>query len=188
MRHTFQHAIRLTAGLVLVAAEVVPVNAVPPVAEEYALKATYLFNFTRFIVWPADAFADAKEPFVIGVLGEDPFKKLLDEAVQGEKAAGREIVVRRFKRLEDLQRCHLLFIAQSETARLAAILDRVKGTGCLTVGDSHDTGHPGAVISFCVTNARKVRFEINMAAAEGERLKPNAKLLQIAHCWTAQED
>jgi hypothetical protein len=63
---------------------------------EYQVKAIFLFNFSHFVDWPAEAFKSPTEPFIIGVLGADPFGPRLDEAVRGEHIAGHPLVVRRF--------------------------------------------------------------------------------------------
>src|ERR1044071_4339823 len=77
---------------------------------EYQLKAAFLFNFLQFVEWPADAFASADSPIVLGVLGEDPFGELLDQLVQDAAVSGRRIVVRRYQRSDEIDVCHLLFI------------------------------------------------------------------------------
>ena len=101
----------LGLGLGLLAA--LPVSA--QVSREYDVKAAFLYNFITFTDWPAAAFSGPDSPYVIGVLGEDPFGAALDEIVKGEQIKGRPLVVRRFKRIEDVHHCHILFISSSET-------------------------------------------------------------------------
>src|ERR1700704_1156281 len=64
---------------------------------EYQVKAVFLFNFAQFVDWPPQSFEDAAAPFVIGVLGMDPFGSALEGAVRGESLDGRRFVVERYR-------------------------------------------------------------------------------------------
>src|SRR5204863_5659033 len=104
-------------------------------SKEYQIKAVFLFNFAQFVDWPANAFPEAQTPLVIGVLGEDPFGSYLDETVRGEKVNNRPLVVRRYRRVDEIKTCHVLFISRSEANRLEQIFSGLKGRNILTVGD-----------------------------------------------------
>jgi hypothetical protein len=153
-------------------------NAGAP-AQEYEIKAVFLYNFAQFVQWPPDAFADKSAPLVIGILGNDPFGSYMDEAVRGETVNGRPFVVRRFGREEEVDGCHILFISRSESGRLDQILDKLKGKSVLTVGDMDDFSHYGGMIRF-VTENNKVRLRINVEAAKSAGLKISSKLLRPA--------
>ena len=71
------------------------------VSKEYQIKAAFVYNFTKFVEWPATRFAETDSPIVIGVLGENPFGGELDKMVQGRKVHGRAIVVRRVVSIEE---------------------------------------------------------------------------------------
>src|ERR1041385_8146746 len=85
-------------------------GAPPPQLSKPQIEAAYLYNFTRFVEWPATVFANDRSPLVLGVLGQDPFGSLLDDLVSGERINGRPIIVRRFARVADVDDCHVLFI------------------------------------------------------------------------------
>src|SRR5712664_1838664 len=104
-----------------------------PASPEYQLKAVFLFNFAQFVEWPPTAFPEAKAPLVIGVLGDDPFGPYLDETVRGEKVNNRPLVVQRFRQVEEIKTCHVLFISRSERERLGQILAGLKGRNILAV-------------------------------------------------------
>src|SRR5436190_16345284 len=86
-------------------------------SNEFQLKAVFLFNFTQFVEWPREAFADPDEPLIIGVLGTDPFGVYLDQTVQGEKINGRSLEVRRYRSVAEIEACHVLYISTSEAPR-----------------------------------------------------------------------
>lgn len=146
---------------------------------EYQVKAVFLFNFAHFVEWPAAAFADTQSPLVIGVLGDDPFDTALDETVRDEKVSGHPLVIRRFRRAEDIADCHILFISRSETPRLGEILGRLRGRSILTVGDVAGFALAGGIIRF-VTENNKTRFRINVETARAARLTISSKLLRPA--------
>jgi YfiR/HmsC-like len=146
---------------------------------EYQVKAAFLFNFVKFIEWPAEAFGDDGAPLVIGVIGQDPFGSRLDQTVSGKSANGRQLLVRRFKRGEDVRACHVLFISSSEGMHLSQIIASLRGAAVLTVGDMDQFIERGGDINF-ITEANKMRFEINAAVAMQAHLKISSKLLALA--------
>jgi hypothetical protein len=155
--------------------------------KEYQIKAVFLFNFAQFVEWPPRAFHDAHSPLVIGVLGEDPFGSYLDEAVRGEKIGDRPLVVRRYRRGDDLAGCHILFISRSEAGRLDPIVASLRGRSVLTVGEDDGFIREGGILRF-VTENHKIRLKINMEAARAAGLTISSKLLRPALIVTAETD
>src|ERR1051325_2714560 len=100
---------------------------------EYQLKAAFLFNFVKFVDWPADAFRkDA--PIRICVIGNDPFGVSLDHIVQDKIISDRQLVIFRSTRSEDVAGCHLVFLAGSDAGRISAVFEKLKGSSTLIVG------------------------------------------------------
>ena len=157
------------------------------VAREYQLKAVFLFNFAQFVAWPPTAFEKPDSPLIIGVLGEDPFHGTLDDTVRGEKIEGHPIAVERYRRLDDLHPCHVLFVCKSEFGRLDQILAALKGQPVLTVGDVEGFAARGGMIRF-VNDNNKVRFRINVEAAKAASLTISSKLLRPADIVTPGKD
>jgi hypothetical protein len=164
----------------VVAAETVP-------SAEYQLKAVFLFNFAQFVEWPAQAYRDAKAPLVIGILGEDPFGAFLDRLVRGEKVGDRPLIVRRFRRAEDITECHILFISRSEAAILGQVIAHLKGRSLLTVSDVDTFTRQGGIVRF-VTENGKIRLRINVEAARQCELTISSKILRPAMIVTADKD
>jgi hypothetical protein len=150
-----------------------------PASPEYKLKAVFLFNFVRFTEWPPSAFPTESSPIIIGVLGADPFGKTLDQTVKDEVANGHPIEVRRYKTVNEIKKCHVLFISSSESDRLRSILSALKGRNILTVGDIEGFADKGGMVRFRKEN-NKIRFRINVEAAKAENLSISSKLLQLA--------
>lgn len=155
------------------------VSAQTKASKEYQVKAIFLFNFAQFVEWPAGTFSDAQKPLVIGVLGDDPFGTYLDDTVRGEKVNGRPLVVERYRRLEEVKTCHILFISRSETARLKQHLEGLKSRNILTVSEIDEFCRLGGMIQF-VTEKSKIRLKINVEAAKAANLTISSKLLRPA--------
>jgi len=180
--------LRVTAGrvlaLILVAAgagagSVPQADAQSEPPSEYQIKAAFLYNFAKFVEWPADTFADPHDPIVLGIVGEDPFGSVLDKIVLGKTVNGRGLMIKRLKPGPDLRKCHILFISSSEKKHLAPILESLQGSSVLTVGETDRFAQSGGVINF-ILEENKVRFEINSETAARARLKISSKLLALA--------
>jgi YfiR/HmsC-like len=146
---------------------------------EYEVKAVFVLNFSRFVAWPAQAFTSPRQPFVIGVLGDDPFGAHLDEAVRNEEAGGHPLVVRRFQDIADVRDCQILFIDQSESADLPRILAALDHRSTLTVTDVDGASQRGVMIQFTTVN-HQIRLRINDDSARAAGLTISATLLRLA--------
>ncbi len=146
---------------------------------EYRLKAAFLYHFAKFVTWPASAFADSTEPIIIGVIGRDPFGRDLEKTVAGKTVRGRRFVVKRFRHIDDLEFCHILFITPSERKHVGEILRRIDSKSVLTVGDTRSFATQGVIINLFSENY-KIRFDINAAAAKEAGLRISSRLLRLA--------
>ncbi len=115
----------------------------------------------------------------MGILGEDPFGKVLEVIIRNKTINGRTLTIKRSQRVEDLKDCHVLFISRSEQARLAQILTALKGLSILTVSDTDEFLADGGIINFKMQND-KVRFEVNVATAQHAALRISSELLDLA--------
>ena len=147
-------------------------------SREYQVKAVFLFNFTQFVEWPAAAFSAPDAPLVIGILGDDPFGPLLEEAIRDERIGEHPLQLRRFPNFEQVD-CHILFISRSGTGRLEPLWDALAGKAVLTVSDAENSARRGVMIRFVNENNR-IRLRINLEAAKRAGLTISSKLLRSA--------
>ncbi|MEW6235038.1 MAG: YfiR family protein [Candidatus Omnitrophota bacterium] len=147
--------------------------------KEYDVKAAYLYNFLLFVEWPSQSFEKPESPFVIGVLGKDPFNQKLDDIAERKTARKRKIIIKRFKKWEDLEPCHLLFVCQEEGKNWEKISDKIKDWKVLTVGDYDNFAILGGIVQF-IRVEDTVRFVINEDAALLKDLEISAKMLELA--------
>ena len=146
---------------------------------QYQVKAVFLFHFAQFVEWPPEAFAEKNSPLVIGVLGSDPFSNILDETVRDEEVRGHRLVVERYRTVEQIKNCHILYIGQSEARRLEQDLAQLKKKPVLTVSDIEAAPERGVMIRFEAKRTR-IGFAINREAAKSANLTISSKLLQAA--------
>ncbi len=150
-----------------------------PKPNEYQVKATYLYNFGRFVKWPEAVPAGKGDSFSVCVLGQDPFGSILDSTLAGEALDGKPVVLRRLSKPQDAGECRILFISSTEEKHLKEILTALDENGVLTVSDMPGFARRGGMIQF-VLEGDRVRFEINLASAESARLVLSSELLKVA--------
>jgi hypothetical protein len=151
----------------------------PDSSKEYQIKAAFLLNFIQFIEWPAAAFPNSETPITVGVLGDDPFGDALEQTFREETVRGRKLIIKRSRQVEELKACHLLFISKSEKDHFVDILTKTQDASIVTVAEMEDFARRGGIINFYMSE-KKVRFEINVAAAERKDLKVSSQLLKRA--------
>ncbi|MGB9464407.1 MAG: YfiR family protein [Candidatus Acidiferrum sp.] len=146
---------------------------------EYQVKAAFLFHFAQFVDWPPEAFKARDSPLTYCTVGEDPFRGALDVSLNGKTIGMRPFRVQHFKQAEEIQGCQVLFLGTAEKKSISAALANLKENPVLTVGESEHFAQEGGMIGFCLED-NKVRFEINLNAAEHAKLKISARLLALA--------
>jgi hypothetical protein len=148
-------------------------------ADEYHVKAAFLYKFGSYIEWPSQSFARTDSPVTIGVMGADTLADELAQIVVGRNVNGRPVVVRRLRPGDPIAGLHVLFIGRSDGGRLAEILAAARGRPLLTVTESEEGLELGSMINFIVIED-KVRFDVAPPPAESGSLKISARLLGVA--------
>lgn len=146
-------------------------------SEEYAVKVAFIYNFTKFIDWPADAFSSPVAPFVFGICGDNPFGSSL-KSLKGKTVNGRPLIIEYIKDISIAPKPHILFICKSETDRINEICSALN-TPVLTIGDVEGFVEAGGMINL-ITVDNKVRFTINQEAARRSGLSISSHLLKLA--------
>jgi hypothetical protein len=169
----------VAACLALAAALSLAPPAAAEGASEYEIKAAFLFNFSKFIEWPAGAFAGDADPITICVLGRNPFGNLLDETVRDKTVNGRELAVREMSSPAAATGCKIVFISTSEQERFGEALGALADRPLLTVSDAAMAAERGAIIGL-VLDENRVRFEVNLDAARRSGLRVGSQVLKVA--------
>lgn len=142
------------------------------------VKAAFLRNFTHYVTWPADVFADDRSPWRICILGNDPFGDILDKTLMGRTEQGRAFEVLRAKTLNELPRCQIVFVAYKDASKRRAALAKLKKSPILTVSDAPGFLQEGGIIQFQVGD--RVEMRINLDQSRSASLKIQTKMLEVS--------
>ena len=154
---------------------------------EYDLKAAYIFNFSKFVSWPATAFDNDESDFNIVVFGESPITKILINAFKGRKILNRDISIKVIYRIEDLPETHILFVSKEMQLETANLIEKIGDKPILLVGDVVESFCQfGGTINF-TSRSSKYQFEINNNAAIRSHLRISSKLLALSKIITNDE-
>jgi len=145
---------------------------------EYQVKASYLYNFTKFVDWPPQNYGNS-QVFTIVVMGKNPFGEDLNP-LTGKLVYNRKVLIRYIRNIEALQECDLLFISADETDNIIDILTVLnRRQGILTVSDVRNFAQKGGIIGF-VNKEGRIRFQINKRVARQANLAISSELLKLA--------
>jgi hypothetical protein len=175
---SFVWTLTVGAGLVIGTSAVLATEVAPL---DFQVKAAFLVNFPKYMDWPSAAFAGTNSPITVAIFGDDNVAGEFGNMIEGGRTvSGRPVLLKRITKEEQIGTdCQILFIASSERQRIPEILEKVKGTGILTVGENEDFLEKGGVINL-VHRDRKIRLQINLDAAGRAHLKISTRLLMAA--------
>ena len=154
-----------------------------PQADEDRVKAGYLFNFARFVDWPAESWPRADGTILICSIGDDRLAEVLKQVVVGKQANGRRIETRRISSSQEGRSCHILLIGFRNQQRVLEMLRGLQVARVLTVGQVDGFTDLGGMINL-VRTERTVELEVNPKAAEAAGLKISSRLLAVSRVVT----
>jgi hypothetical protein len=146
---------------------------------EYHVKAVFLYNFSQFVIWPDSCYTSKNSPFVIGILGNDPFGYYIDNIVNGEFVYGHPIIVQRLRRIDEANNCHILYFGDKNSDRLQKLIARIDAKYILSVSDVDEFTKMGGMVEFA-TVENKIKIKINHEAVKKAGLEVSPKLLSLA--------
>lgn len=175
------------------------------------VKSAYIYNFTKFVRWPDNKFANDESPFRVGIIGNDPFGEVIDKAFKGKTVAGKNknspdrrieiiriIIVESEEdksdnpnafilpvTTEDLENYHILFIGDSLSEHFQEISEVATEANVLTVGDHVQFTEQKGMIEL-VLDDNRIKLHINFERIKKTKLSVSSKLLKVADI--VQED
>lgn len=154
------------------------VSAHAEAIKENMVKAAFTLNFARFTEWPDEALAGSDKTIELCVVGDQSLDPAF-QSINGKTIGKRTLHVRFPAPGDSLEKCHILFIADSAPTSPAKIIAAVKGRPVLTIGDRKGFAEKGGVINFIIKEG-KLRFEINRNSARQQGLTLSSRLLRLA--------
>lgn len=156
-----------------------PQSAKAQAIGEYQVKAAYLYSFAKFIDWPPGTFTNATDPIRLCILSDRPFEAQLIQIAGNKQIAGHPVLVTLIQDGKQSRNCQELFISSSQSQEIPKIIDDLRGTSVLTVGETNDFVEQGGIINFIVLGDH-VQFQVNQKAATQARLHMSSQLLSVA--------
>ena len=157
-----------------------PLKPVCAQLSEYILKAVFLERFARFIEWPEESeLTDYSKPFIIAIIGEDPFGPDLEKIYSTQKIRNKRVEIRYISHANAIDECHMLFISRDQKRDLSEIIAKTRDKPILTVADTKGFADNGVYINFYLEKTM-LRFEINASAVKKSKLRMSYMLLQQA--------
>ena len=150
------------------------------------MKAAFLYNFAKFASWPAVALAP-RQPLRLCIVGDNAVAEALALTIKGRKVDDRLLTVYVINADGPIHSCHLLYIGGREGKHADLLLYALKGTSIFTVSDGDRFAEMGGVAQLILENNR-MRFAVNVDAAQRARLKISSKLLSLAQIIKDQPD
>ena len=145
---------------------------------EYRVKAGFLFNFAKFVQWPAETLPP-HDPIQLGLLAPPDVCHTIEQALAGKTVAGHPLEVVRLDEMSLQAPPHIVFVHRSVAPAQRRIGELLEGHGILVVGETADFAADGGVIGF-TTRGDTLRFQVNLAAAEHARLQLSGQLAGLA--------
>ena len=174
-----QGARRLTAMVIACLAATCMLSSGANAVSESQVKAAFIYNFVRFVEWPSQSFPSSDTPVTIGIVGGEQVGDAIEQLTKGKTVDGRRLVVKRLSSRDTFDGCHILFIGASERGHTNGILDRLRDSSVLTIGETDGFVQNGGVIGFVIDN-NKIAFEVNTGAAKRKHLRVSSQLLKLA--------
>ena len=145
----------------------------------YVIKASFIHNFTKFIQWPleSNSFNNLNE-FNLCVMGENPFGTILDHLAETNRIKGRSILIKTSTPFYKIKSCHIVFISQSKTSDIERIVEHLKSSPVLTIGDTEGYADRGVGINLIIVG-NKIQFQINKEVIEQSGLEVSSELLEL---------
>jgi hypothetical protein len=156
-------------------------------AEEYQVKGAFIFHFAQLVDWPAGALNSGSNSINLCIFDDEPGRQELQSTIEGKQVGARAIHVHLLSATQELQGCNILFLSRDESRRQTAILRGLRGIPVLMVGETSNFLSEGGMIRFHLVEG-KIRFDINLGAADSSHLKISSRLLLLATSVTYGSD
>jgi hypothetical protein len=146
--------------------------------DEAQVKAMFVYNFLKFVEWPSDSSARARDPFVVVIIGDGATADAAERFLESKTVGERQVVVRRIQWDQPLAGARAAFVLERDAKKLHRVLDAAASAGVLTIGEGESFTSRGGVIGLLVED-RKVRFDVDTSAAQTAGLRVSSKLLAL---------
>lgn len=143
--------------------------------EDNKLLAVFFGRFSNYIELPDRG---AKQ-FVITLIDENPFGRLLDDLYKGKLINGKPVEVRYVTRIEDIGQSDILFVTLVNPRTRQDAIDYAGKKSILTISTAMGFAERGGIIQLDFLQ-QHTRIKINHGAAVKSNIRIGAPLLSLA--------
>lgn len=178
LKHLYGYAVAaVIASVMLFHVNAIQAQSTSSTQLIYNLQVHMLFKLLPYIDWVGQE-DQTEEPFVICILGDDPYGKLIDQLAKESQYKKRKIEIRRIEEIDQLQSCHVLFINPSFENDWNEIQEKIKTWQILTISEYGNFAKLGGMVNYFINNDN-LNLEINVTAVEEKEIKINSLVLQL---------
>lgn len=143
---------------------------------DYAIQATLIYRFTKYIDWPANRKTG---DFIIGIVGDSPLYDDLKNFIGNKTVDNQKIVVTKLSPSDSYDNCHIIYISEEKSGNLKKIAALTAGSPVLILTEYNGLANKGSCINFITLNNR-LKIEINKKNVEQRNLRIASELLELA--------
>ena len=156
-----------------------PTYALTDTSKEFTIKAAFIVKMALFIDWPENSSLYTKNSaFTICIEESHRNHQSLNSWSRSGTIKDLPVNIKYINHSNpQLQSCNILFI--SDASNLERYLNETSDSDVLTISDVPGASQRGAVVNFININ-NKLRFEINLQAAQQRGFSINSRLLKLA--------
>lgn len=150
--------------------------------DERSVRAAYVFNLIKYVEWPPNS-----GEVVIGFIGSPATGEVMQSMLNGKTNQSRTVKVLLSPSNEELQRCNIVYIEDSQTGEIRSALKRLKGRDILTIGDSESFAPSGGMVGL-VKVGDQIQLRVNLDATQRSGIKISSRVLNLAVIVRAEQN
>ena len=138
--------------------------------------AVFVYKFAQYVDWPK-SFKTGD--FIIGVFGDEKLYTEMQTTYSNKMIGNQTIKIKKFDALDDIEQCHILFVAEKNSDKIVDLVKKYKSKSTLIVSEKEGKMKDGSIINF-VWRDSKLKFEISKTNAEKHKLTVGQSLTSIS--------
>jgi hypothetical protein len=135
-----------------------------------------IFNFIKYVEWPEESKTG---DFVIAVYGDDGVYDQLAKFYGAKPIKGQNVKVINVNSVGEINNAHIIYLADNKSGNFDEVIAKVAGKPTMVITDKNGLGEKGSNINF-KTVGGKLKFELNQAAFDKNKLKVSSQLVSMA--------
>lgn len=139
------------------------------------LKTVFIYNFSKYIQWPAEVTSGN---FEIGIVGETPLFTELKKMAETRKVGSQPIEVKQYKSVSEVQNDHIVFVTMGSSNQLDKVVQKANSSPTLVITEKAGLSSQGSCINFLFESGKLI-FEISKSNIESHSLKVSSQLLSL---------